>query len=127
MAYDRRDYEILQQALQMATSIIWCPNVLTEVSNHLGHADDRNGRLITHTLCRLIAEWDERTIQSRVAATRPEFSRLGLTDAVLLHLAETGATLLTADLPLHLAALSANLPSVNFAELRDTRADFQLS
>src|SRR5580693_521311 len=53
----------------------------------------------------IISNADERVIESRVAVQRPEYIRLGLTDAVLLELARCcGATLLTIDLNLYLAA-----------------------
>jgi hypothetical protein len=48
-----------------------------------------------------------------------------LTDAVLLELlAVSGATLLTADFDLYLAAARANLKVVNYNHYRDLRSDF---
>jgi hypothetical protein len=67
----------------------------------------------------LIARYPESRIASVQGAERPEYNRLGLTDAVLLTVSAEGATLLTDDLDLHLAALNAGLSSINFNELRD--------
>jgi hypothetical protein len=60
-----------------------------------------------------------RYLESNVAAARPEFFRLGLTDAALLHLSIEQAVLLTADLHLYLAALKGGLKAQNFNHLRD--------
>jgi hypothetical protein len=57
---------------------------------------------------------------------RDEFIRLGLTDSVLLELGRSGATLLTVDLDLYLAALDAGLNVINYNHLKENRPDFRL-
>ncbi len=51
---------------------------------------------------------------------RPEYFRLGLTDAVLLCLAKSKGVLLTADLDLYLAATQASYEATNFNHLLET-------
>ncbi|MCW4114420.1 hypothetical protein NPA31_005515 [Aurantimonas sp. MSK8Z-1] len=73
----------------------------------------------------LFASSEEQFAATVYAAGRAEYARLGVTDAVLLRMAETGAYLLTADLELYLAALAGGLPAENFAHLQALRADYQ--
>jgi hypothetical protein len=67
---------------------------------------------------------DEIYVPSKEAASRREFVRLGLTGAVLLRLAETGASLLTVRLDLFLAAQASGFDAVNYNHVRDRRPDF---
>jgi hypothetical protein len=68
---------------------------------------------------------EEHIIKSKVVVGRKEFIRLGLTDAVLLELAHTGATLLIVDLALYLAAWAFGLNAINYNHVREQRVDFQ--
>ncbi len=70
-------------------------------------------------LADLASKFAERWIPSIVATTRPEFRRLGLTDAVLLCLAESGSPLLTKDSSLYRAAIDAGYAATNFNHLID--------
>lgn len=122
-AYDAHDFGILNDCITMSGVVVWCPNVLTETSNLLGRSG-HSSHAISNTFATLARAWRESYVPSSLAVERPEYERLGLTDAVLLALAGSNATLLTADLDLHLAACAAGLPSINFNELRDERPDF---
>jgi hypothetical protein len=65
-------------------------------------------------LAQIIARTSEPPLASRNATNRVEYLRLGLTDAALLTLSQTGGCLLTTDLDLDLAALGAGHASKNF-------------
>jgi hypothetical protein len=58
-------------------------------------------------------------LNSYEAAGRAEFLRLGLTDPVVLSIAETDISVLTADLGLYSAACKAGYCSINFNHVRD--------
>lgn len=119
--YDVRDFEILKSVLLGASRIIFTPNALTEASNLLGHGDDLRRKRFASTLAAIVEKEHEEWMPARQAVERRELLRLGLTDAVLLSLASSGGSLLTADLPLYLAAAAAGCDTVNFDDLRRTQ------
>lgn len=120
--YDLKSFETLDEILGAADGIIWCPHVLAETSNMVRYLSDPIRGDATKALSLLIARYPENPTPSVRGAARPEYGRLGLTDAILLTLTAAGATLLTDDLDLHIAALGAGLSSINFNELRDDQA-----
>ena len=101
--YCEDDFVLLVELIGQFSDMVLVPHVLTETGNLLvsgidpparGRVLDRFRTLITTTL--------ELAIPSAEGARREEFGRLGLTDAVLLHLCgmrENGLdpTLITAD------------------------------
>lgn len=123
--YDPTDFDLLARVLSISDGLIWCPHVLAETSNLIRYLNEPAKTAVTLAFGRIINSGDERGIASGDAVRRFEFQRLGLTDAVLLVLSEAEAVLLTDDLDLHVAALSAGQQSINFSELRDQRPDFQ--
>lgn len=123
--FDETDFAILDEMIGLSAGVVWCPNVLSETSNLVRYVADPIRSEIALTLKALIHSWTETLVESPIATDRTEYLRLGLTDAVLLTLAASGATLLTDDLDLHHAALAAGYLSVNFNELRDERRDFR--
>lgn len=124
-SYDATDFDLLTGTLSIAGGLVWCPHVLAETSNLIRYLNEPAKSAVTLTLGTVVEAGDERPVSSGDGVRRVEFKRLGLTDAVLLVLAEAEAVLLTDDLDLHLAALSAGQDSINFSELRDQRPDFQ--
>lgn len=101
-----------------AFPLIVPPHVLAETSNLVVQgANGERAENLLQTLSDLAAGFDERFVPATVAATRPEFLRLGLTDAVLLCLAESGCQLLTKDGALFRAAVEAHYPATNFNHL----------
>ena len=117
--YDVAAFRLLDELLGAADGVVWCPHVLTETSNLVLYLNDPIRPEAAAALALLVNRYQEKAIPSAEGCARPEYLRLGLTDAILLTLASTGATLVTDDLDLHLAAASADLPSINFNELRD--------
>lgn len=118
------DYILLHGILENASEIIVTPNVLTEASNLLRLVGEHLGAELTNSLGLFIKANPEVYVPSNAAVERPEFVKLGLTDAALLHLtamkvAGAERLLLTMDFDLYIAALTAELKVVNFNELRD--------
>jgi len=91
------------------------PNVLTEVSNLLGHKDE----VLLAWLGSRIAAFDEHYVTSREAVEAAEFSRLGLTDAAILSCATQDLTVLTDDIHLYLALERRGVEVINFHHLRE--------
>lgn len=118
-AYSVQDFKLLVSIVASYPEIVTLPNVLSEVSNLLSFEADSNSRRILATFIKFIEIAQERYIASGVGATRSEFSRLGLSDSVILEAAKDDVQILTADLALHLAALKAGYRSQNFTHLID--------
>jgi rRNA-processing protein FCF1 len=93
------------------------PNIATEVSNLV----ESNEELRTAILPRLQAflkTYEEKYVESRLVSEIPAYLRLGISDSVLLQLAQNGTLVLTDDLPLAQRLESASLPVINFNHLR---------
>ncbi len=121
--YDVKDFDLLTDILNQSSQVIFTPHVLTETSNRLRQIKNPMKDEISHVFKEIIHSNDEKIVISKAAASRPEYIRLGLTDAVLLEIGTTGATLLTADLDLYVAAVTADLKAANFNHIREQRRD----
>ena len=116
------DFDTLSSFVEEAAQIFVTPNTLTEASNLLRqHGEPERGDILDQ-LRRLIEESREIVIASRTAASREEFRRLGLADAVLIEAASAEMPLLTADGQLYRSTLDEEPQScVNFNHLRAAR------
>jgi hypothetical protein len=124
-AYTIEDFDTLAWVISCYDNIVLLPHTLTETSNLLRQIDDPMRSNIARSLHRLILTCPEQYLASRSATVRPEYTRLGLTDAALLELSriEPGRdqpTLLTVDLDLAIAAEINGYPVENFNHYRDT-------
>lgn len=117
--YDKTAFLLLDELLGAAEGILWCPHVLAETSNLARYVNDPIRIEVAQALAILISRYPEASVVSAEASRHVAYRRLGLTDSVMLTLASTGATLLTDDLDLHVAALSAGHSTINFNEFRD--------
>jgi hypothetical protein len=123
-AYTIEDFDILASVINGYEDIVLLPHTLTETSNLLRQIDNPMRSDIAHTLRHLILSYNEQHLPSRDAAARPEYTRLGLTDAVLLELSRVAEgrdqpTLLTVDLDLAIAAEIKGYKVENFNHYRD--------
>ena len=115
-AYSEKDFDLLSAYVASASRLIVTPNTVTETSNLAGQTSEPARGKILKVLGKLLhtTTTEELYIDSKFAAEHPAFPRLGLTDSVLLNVADEGRTLLTADLDLYLAALRHGQSAVNF-------------
>ena len=123
-AFEQEDFLTLTGLVAACNGLIFTPNVLTEASNLLRQTNDPlRSQLSAFVASNLLPSSTERLVESKFGFLRTEYVRLGLTDAVLLHLsATTGNTiLLTTDLDLYLAAQSDGLNCQNFNHLKEYR------
>lgn len=117
-AYTTEDYDLLHVFLARFGTIVVTPHILTEATNLL---DDLREPLRTTAflfLRELIARAEERREPSTDLSARREYVRLGLADASVHSITESGVALLTADLDLYLAASEVSPYAVNFNHLR---------
>lgn len=120
-AFDEIDYDEVVKLIGLSEHLVFCPNVWTETSNLLRHVAEPIRGEISRVMSRIIGAHRESFVASARASSHHGYQRLGLTDAVLLILAEQGAVLLTTDLSLYLAAANARFEVINFNHLRDAR------
>jgi len=123
-AYDAIDFDIISGIVAKSSGVVFTPNVLSETSNLIRYVTDPMRTEICRVMAEVVARAEERYITSQEAMRRHEYGRLGLTDSVLLALSETGGNLLTADLDLYLAALSAGFHVTNYMHIKGQRPDF---
>lgn len=117
--YDREDFERVVWLVERHATLVLCPHVLAETSNLVRQTNDKAARAIGAMLAMLIARASEARIASTDCAGRPEYARLGLTDAVLLELAAGGHTLLSDDAVLCHASAARGYRTINYNHVRD--------
>ena len=114
------DFERLRESVARFRIVLVTPNTLTEASNLLRqHGEpERSRRRVTLGI--LIRESREVVLGSANATDHSCFSRLGLTDAVLLGLVSRDSQLVTIDLDLCLAASASDpLSVVNYRHVQE--------
>ena len=99
------DYGILIDLLDRVDQVYVTPNTLTETSNLLGHHEDPERSRFFKRLRVIIEDSKEVVVASADASQNDAFTRLGLTDAVLLETATAKVPLVTVDFNLYCAAL----------------------
>ena len=100
-------------------SVLVTPNTLTEASNLLEQHRDPERTRFFDTLRILIKENREVIVRSVAASSNSAFSRLGLTDAVLVEAASAETPVITVDLNLfHAVAKRDHSAAVNFTHCR---------
>ena len=98
--------------------------MVTETSNLARQVHEPIRTAVSVHLAAVVRTFEERHVPSRSVVDGTDAAALGVTDAVLLALAATGARLATADLGLYLAAIRAGHEAINFAHLQAARPDF---
>ena len=120
-SYTGFDFTLLIRKISAADRIVVTPNTLSEASNLISYIKDPARQHIYECFRTIIQapETEEQIIDSRLAAGRNEFTKLGLTDCVLLELALAKPhLLLTVDLSLYLSAARSGISAENFNHLR---------
>jgi len=104
----------LLDAMVSDARLLTTPNIATEVSNLSGLLDSEVSQAVKRNLAAFLQTYDEEYIDSKFTSEHDAFAKLGITDTVLLHLAESGKLVLTADWPLARRLESNDYPVVNF-------------
>ena len=112
------DYRLLVRLLDRFKRIVTTPNVLSEVSSFSGQLGEPLRSKYYLDFARGIATLDEHYVASAAAARRGEFSRLGLTDCAIVHLATDKYLVLTDDFRLAQFLEKAGVDVLNFNHLR---------
>lgn len=120
-SYRVEDYDLLVRLINDTDQPVFVtPNTLTEASNLLAQHREPERSRIFDVLGTLIETTEEKFVESRAVTRNPDFTRLGLTDAVLLDVISASNPLITADLRLYLAASAKEEGAAfNFSHYRD--------
>lgn len=117
-AFTGADFDMLRSIVVRANSVLITPNVATEVSNLLGYGVREPMRSRIFAVFReLVPKMLEHYEASQLAIGQPEFDQLGLSDCAWLGALDPETVLLTADLPLYLAAIKAGFKAENVNHL----------
>jgi hypothetical protein len=118
-AFTVEDYDLLYDLISRSESVLVTPNTLTETSNLAAQIAEPARTDVLRVLRDLIAKSSEVYVPSETAGGRPEFLRLGLADAALLHTSSTEFVLLTDDSKLYVAAINNGSEALNFNHVRE--------
>lgn len=124
IGYDNEDFKLLTEFLGGSVKLVTCPNITTEASNLLRQIGSPYREQVTAGLGNVVQTMDEHYVTSGAAVQHPLFVRLGLTDAALTILLESGAELLTVDLDVYVEALNTGFKSTNFNHLREQKLGY---
>lgn len=116
--YTDRDFALLADAVERAMEFLVSPNVLAEASNLIRMAPEHLSLPALEEMATIAARSREVYVESRNVLGTREYYRLGLTDAVLFHIADNRTALLTVDENLYQATARAGKNVVNFKHLR---------
>ena len=119
-AHSPETFDLLLLLLEQASEIVVTPNTAAETSNLLrqGATGSLRHALSAHFAV-LLGRMREDYIRSSLAVEHRTFVRLGLSDAVISHLADGDMAILTADLDLYLEAVKSGRDAVNFNHVRE--------
>jgi hypothetical protein len=121
--YTLEDFGLLRAIVASKTSLVTTPNVTAEASNLVSQIGEPARGGVLALLGRLCQSLEERYVESFKVAQSHCFTRLGLTDSVLVDLCQEGLLLLTVDLDLFLEAGRVGGYAVNFNHIRTSAWD----
>jgi hypothetical protein len=113
------DFDHLVKVLSLFPNIITTPHILTETSNLLRHSAEPLRSAVSQALGRFVEGVEESGVAALEVVNHPQYSRLGITDCVLMIAAESGAVIISDDLDLCLAASGAGSMVINYNYFRD--------
>ena len=116
--YTKRDYQKVFEFLGYFSGLAVCPNILTETSNLLRQCPEPYRKRFSLSLAEIARRARETHLPSESAFSDPRYPRLGLTDATILILLESGGSLLSADFELCGIAARAGLDATNYNHIR---------
>lgn len=117
--FSAADFNLLNQLLGQFTRVLTTPHILTEVSNLAGHLSSHLKPDFFKVFAAGIDLLDERQLTSNEVNQNQEFIKFGLTDAVIINLAQKSCLVLTAEFPLANYLQSLGVGVINFWNLKD--------
>jgi hypothetical protein len=115
----RQDYDALLDLLADVDRVDVTPHILAETSNLASYIAEPAKSAIRAVLTEVTQTANEIFIPGKQITRHTAYRQLGLVDAAIVMSASPDCTLLTADLDLYVAAVSAGIDCVNFNHVRD--------
>lgn len=113
------DFDLLDDLIGRFTRVATTPNILTEVSNLAGQIRSDLKAGLFRVFSDAINQLEEEFVLSAAVAGNQEFGKFGLTDAVMILLAQKNYLVLTAEWPLSQYLQSQGMDVINFNHLRN--------
>jgi hypothetical protein len=113
------DFKLLAAMISESAGLAVTPNALSRASNLLRQINEPAKTQIAIAFRELIKKTNEIYTTSADASSRSEFLRIGLSDCALLEVSKKSMVVLSVDLELCLAALTAGYEAVNFNHVRE--------
>lgn len=118
------DYDLLNRLLALFSRCVTIPNILTEVNGLSKFSGPLKGKYF-EVFGRGIEVLTEQFVESAVVAKQELFSKIGLTDTAIIHVAvECGYLVITDDLELYLRLQHSHVDALNFNHLRKVHWDW---
>lgn len=117
-AYSRDDFLLLARFVNGFQKFLTTPNVMTEVSNLLGHLEEPLRQRALMALGAFAKGVMEQYLATSELAAGSHHPSLGLADASIIASADASVTVLTDDLDLYLRLSAAGLLAINFNHVR---------
>lgn len=117
MQFAPEDYDLVSGIVGRFDRLVSTPNILTEVSNLLGQLPANLHSTFFQAFGVGIRLLEENLVKSSEVSSRPEFTRLGLTDTAIIHVARQHLVV-TTDWPLSNSLASAGVDVINFNHIR---------
>jgi len=116
--YTYDDYLMLRKFVGFFTKVVTTPNILTEVSNLSFPLNKQNEYKVFPAFRSIIQSLTEEFVESLAASEALEFTKFGLTDAVIAELAKKDHLILTDDFPLYNYLQLNQIDVINFNHIR---------
>jgi hypothetical protein len=119
-SYDVQSFRLLRETLlRNFAQVVTTPHVLAETSALIRQCAEPLRSDVTKLLGGWVSESREQHLPAAEVVQRPEYIRIGLTDAALVAQVSKEMVLLTDDLEVYLEATRAGIPAENFTHLRE--------
>ncbi len=119
--YTVDDFVLLKSILADAARLITTPNILSETSNLIRQFAMPGRARVIDAFRDIAASARETYVPSVDAMARWEFENLGLTDASILAARDEDFVVITDDVGLYIASISAGRDALNFTHERQRR------
>ncbi|WP_413166419.1 PIN domain-containing protein [Capilliphycus salinus ALCB114379] len=116
--FNKEDYQLLSAILKDFSKIVVTPNILTEVNSFINQLSDPERSECLNALTQAVNQLDESYIKSKVATQVENFTKFGLTDCGIIHLARDSYLVLTDDLKLANYLQKIGIDAINFNNIR---------
>jgi hypothetical protein len=115
-----QDFDLIRKLISLARRIVTTPNILTEVSNLASQLPESVRSRFLERLNQRLEVLAEEYCPSVTGCAHPYFSRCGLTDAVIMQIAQNQYLVVTEDFRLAGLISQSGIDVINFNHIRQS-------